>query len=373
MPRRILAVGMVDSIHFAKWAELASSFADEVLVLPSGPHRQVHPRLRANNKVSVNSLLALISLPIWIFSRAFGIGWLNKVRAVVFLRWVEKYAPDIVHIHEMQSGGYPLSATLERTPLPVVYTPYGSDMAWFAQLPAHRGPITNFLGKVTLLIPECKRDVKIARSLGYKGAVAPAMPASGFFEQGIHGSNARGKDRIVLVKGYGGRWGLAPQFLAALQGRQTDFANVELIVYSATRDTLRIAKRLQREGFNISVYKKFGLSSEKLGGLMARATVHVGLSRSDGQPASLVEAAIARCIPIQTDTACLPELDLLIELELLARADRIDDVPNQLLRILNNSGDLTSKLAEFYSWGDSLTNKEVAANKLRDAYLSILN
>ena len=372
MLRRILAVGMVDSIHFAKWAELASSIADEILVLPSGPHRRLHPRILANEKVQVNRLLAVTSLPVWLFSKVFGFGWLNRVRALVLLRLVDKHSPEIIHIHEMQSGGYPLSAILEKTGLPVAYTPYGSDMSWFAQIPKHREKILQFLSRVSLVFPECERDAEMAKSLGFKGTVAPAMPASGYFEHNTRRSNTSGKEGIVLVKGYGGRWGLAPQFLEAMKGRSRDFANFELIVYSATRDTLRIARRLEREGFKISVNMKFSLSLEELGSLMNRAIVHVGLSRSDGQPASFVEAAIARCIPIQTDTACVPKLDLLEELNLLASPLRIDAVPDQLLRSLNNAEDLTSRLSDFFVWGDSLTNKEVAAGKLKEAYLSIL-
>ena len=368
MSKTILAVGMVDSIHFAKWAELASSLVDQILVVPSGPHRHIHPRLRENNKVRINGLLSITSLPLWVASKLLRLVWFDQVRAKVFEHWVKKYAPDVVHIHELQNGGYPLIHSLGKIKTPVVYTPYGSDMAWYSQVPAHAKRISQFLRRVSVLIPECERDERMARSLGFAGFAAPMMPASGYFETSQLNSSDKAKERMVLVKGYGGKWGLAPQLLESLKGRQHVFSDVEIVIYSATRDTRQVARTLSRNGFNIAIYKKFELSPSQLKELMSRATVHVGLSRSDGQPASYVEAAVSRCIPIQTDTACLPLTDLQKQLGLLASPSEIDRVPDQILSALDNRESIVDKLAELFVWSDGLTNKEAALVKLQLAY-----
>lgn len=371
MSKTILAVGMVDSIHFVKWAELASPLVDQILVLPSGPHRHIHPRLRANNKVKISAFLSVTSLPLWVASKLLRLVWIDQVRAKVFEHWVKKYVPDIVHIHELQSGGYPLIHSLGKTKSPVVYTPYGSDMAWYSAVPGHSKRISEFLSRVSVLIPECERDERMARGLGFSGFVAPMMPASGYFETSQPNSSANAKERMVLIKGYGGKWGLAPQLLESLKGRKNVFSDVEIVIYSATRDTRKVAKTLSRNGFNIVIYKKFGLSPSQLKGLMTKASVHVGLSRSDGQPASYVEAAVSRCIPIQTDTACLPLTDLQKQLGLLASASEIESVPDQILSALDNRESIVNKLSELFVWSDGLTNKEAALVKLQLAYQTL--
>ncbi len=369
---RILAVGMLDSVHFAKWAELASRFATEIVVMASGPHRRVHPKLLTNKQVKIHRLLRYASLPLWVLSNLLRMPWVDRIRAGLLAREVRRSAPDLIHIHEMQSGGYPLVSELGKTNYPVIYTPYGSDMFWFSQFQTHRHKISRFLSKVSLLIPECDRDVEIARRLGYRGLIGPNLPASGYFDLNNSPAQANSKERMVLIKGYGGKWGLAPELLRALSRFRREFDDVELAIYSATADTIQQARRLIRAGFKVTVYRKFELTQEDVRALMLRAQVHVGVSRSDGQPASFVEAVLAGCIPIQTRTACLPFLDLHMDASLFPEPDRISEIPEKVLYVLNNFQALSQGSDHLVAWAEELSDRDASSAKLEAAYRSVL-
>ena len=88
---------------------------------------------------------------------------------------------DIVHFHEMQSGGYPLTLLPAQllSQSRVFYTPYGSDLFWFQNDAKHLARIRQTLLLVDGIFPECERDGNLARQYGFQGELLTSMPAAG--------------------------------------------------------------------------------------------------------------------------------------------------------------------------------------------------
>ena len=55
----------------------------------------------------------------------------------------------------------------------------------------------------------------------------------------------------------------------------------------------------------MSVHKKGSLTHEQMLRTFSESLLHVGLSRSDGLPASMLEAMSQGAFPVQSETACL--------------------------------------------------------------------
>ena len=315
-PNRVLAIGMVDSIHFARWLDSANGIDADITIFPSGPNRRVHQLivtlLLANSqRFTLSKLMTGLSLPIWLMDRLLG----GRLRALI-LRFLIQLRPfDIVHFHEMQSGGYPLT----RLPADllsqskVFYTPYGSDLFWFQNDAKHLAKIRQTLLLVDGIFPECERDGNLARQYGFQGELMTRMPAAGTLQFDVaEPTPVSGRSKIT-VKGYGGTWGRAVHVLHALEVIQDHLVGFEIHLTSVTKDVAKEIRRLQSSSkLNLVPHPKFSLSSGEMRALLIASKFHIALSASDGFPASLIEALLCGAIPIQSDTACLP--DSLVEI-----------------------------------------------------------
>ena len=181
-PNRILAIGMVDSIHFARWLDSANGINAEITIFPSGPNRRVHQLIVAllvtnSRRFTLSKLMTGLSLPIWCMDRLLG----GQLRALILRALLKQRLFDIVHFHEMQSGGYPLTRLpanlLSRSK--VFYTPYGSDLFWFQNDAKHLAKIHQTLRLVNGIFPESERDGILAHQYGFQGELLTSMPAAG--------------------------------------------------------------------------------------------------------------------------------------------------------------------------------------------------
>jgi len=315
-PNRVLAIGMVNSIHFARWLSATKGLNADITIFPSGPNRRVHPVIgelvtKERKQFSLSKLMAFLSLPIWLMDRFLG----GRLRALI-LRVLLQIRPfDIVHFHEMQSGGYPL--TLLPADLlsqsKVFYTPYGSDLFWFQNDAKHLAQIRRTLRLVDGIFPECGRDGELARQYGFQGEVLTSMPAAGTLQFDVTEPVPVSSRTIITVKGYGGTWGRAIYVLRALETIQHHLLGFEIHLTSVTKDVAKEIGRLQSSSqLNLVPHPKFSLSPEEMKALLTASKFHIALSASDGFPASLIEALLCGAIPIQSDTACLP--DSLVEI-----------------------------------------------------------
>ena len=317
---RILVIGMADSVHVARWLELAIKDQDaEVLLIPTSPHRRIHPKLLGlansrNTKVSIRFqwFLKFASLPVWCIDKILPDPL--KVRSLFIAQALKNFQPDLVHVMESQNGGYSFEIAARKARAsglfvpPTLLTLFGSDLYWFKNFPSHARRLRALLAMVTTVSAECQRDIEFARELGFKGNFLPLVPVSGGLPDDLILSSpdlASNPRRSIAVKGYGGEWGLGHIAIQALADHREFLTGKLVEIYSAGGPAIRAAKKyLQPSGIDFKIYKKHALNHGQMLALYRRSAVYIGLSKSDGLPASMLEAMSQGAYPVQTTSAC---------------------------------------------------------------------
>ena len=315
MSRRVLVVGMLDSLHFALWLQHFVEDDLSFLIFPSSPHRRLHPELKKllDSKKRASFRLApgarCLGLPLWVVDKVFA----NLFRAAFVSYLIRSFKPNFVHVLELQNAGYVVSQALfwlrEETPT-VIATNYGSDLFWFARQPRHAAKLTRLLAQVDRYAAECERDVKLAKSLGYLGKVMPVRPNAGGFDE--HTLSLRlvepRKRNLLMVKGYHGWVGRAHIALQAIEAISAELQDYDIVVYSCNLSTKRLATQMaKRTGLKVTAYSKGALSHDEMIEKFSHSLIYVGLSLSDGISTSMLEAMAMGAIPVQTSTACCDE------------------------------------------------------------------
>ena len=245
-----------------------------------------------------------MSLPLWLGDRVFS----NWLRGILVAFEASVYKPDLVHVLEFQNAGYvflraeKLSPALSRSKL--LLTPYGSDIFWFQRFPRHLVRIQRLLERADAMSCECHRDELLATKHGFQGKFMPRIPAFGGIRVMVP-SGDRSSRRTIAVKGYQYSLGQALMALEALELIAGELKDYEVVLYSCNRKTIQAANQLQkRSGLRITCFPKFALSNDEVHALFARSALYIGLSKSDGISASMIEAMANGAIPIQSDTSC---------------------------------------------------------------------
>lgn len=312
---RILVVGMVDSVHLARWLSIFENEGHDFLILPSSPSRRIHrgiQRLLLGGHASRYRLLfkgRYWGVLLW----AFDVLLRDRVRAGLLRRAARAFQPEIVHALELQHAGYICLAAFEKSGLrasTLMLTNYGSDLFWFSRFPYHQARLRRLLALADRYAAECSRDVKLATSLGFQGQVMPVLPNAGGFEIGeLPEGTIRPSDRsLIMVKGYQGWVGRAHVALEAIEMLASELTKYEIVVYSCNFSTKRRALELaKRTGLKVTAYSKGALSHDEMLERFSRSLVYIGLSLSDGISTSMLEAMALGSIPLQTSTACCDE------------------------------------------------------------------
>jgi glycosyltransferase involved in cell wall biosynthesis len=321
--QRILLLGMVDSIHVARW--LSNAVGDiplEILVIPTSPHRRIHPQIIGLEgagasvalKLRIHAGLRFLSLFVWVLDRP--ILFDGAIRGKFISSAIRKFQPDLIHIMETQNGGY---SYLKSAPnksendtdskIPVVLTLFGSDLFWFSKIQPHRAKLMKLMPQVDVLIAECQRDADFAKELGFSGMVPRFLPVSGGIESSeiacVETETTISKRNHILIKGYGGTWGLGHEAIRILSLSPEALKGKKVVVFSAGSKSRHAAKKfLAPLGIEYEIFPKFAIAHSQMLKLFKSAVIYIGFSKSDGLPASMLEAMSQGAYPIQTSTAC---------------------------------------------------------------------
>ena len=215
---------------------------------------------------------------------------------------------------ETQHSGYLTDralARVEKKPK-IVLSIWGSDLFWFQRFTSHKSRIKSILKKVDYLITECHRDEELAKSLGFLGSCIYGVPASGGFslkEADVTESYvAPSLRKTIAIKGYSGFVGLGPMALKTLKRVSHLLSDYSIVVFSANWKTRLIAQivRLQT-GLQIEIRMKHSQTPAEMRSLFLSSRIVIGVSRSDGLPATIKEAAFFGAFPVHTDTSCAGE------------------------------------------------------------------
>ena len=304
-------IGMVDSVHLGRWLEHFEDSEHEFFIFPSSPHRKIHPKVqglvkREPSRFKIPMLMRYMALPFWLLDRIFD----NWLRGTLLAVYSLGFRPQLVHALEFQNAGYVFlkarraNSSLADTRL--LLTPYGSDMYWYMRFSNHERILRKLLESATAMSCECQRDEKLATSLGFKGQFMPRVPAFGNIEvdEGMH-DRVRNK---IMVKGYQNKWGQASNAIKSLKLAAPYLKDLEIHFFSCNLSTIWRARKLAWEtGLKVMTYPKGNLGHDEMQNLFATSLMYIGLSKSDGISASMVEAMAGGAIPIQSNTSCCEE------------------------------------------------------------------
>lgn len=312
--KTIVIVGMLNSVHLARWVTQFAAEPIDFVLVPSTPTSSIHPLIRrardarATNGASFElaTTFLLHSKAIWVLDKVLSAG----IRGRILARILSSVEANFVHILEFQHAGYLYLDSLKRyskSHAEVIVTNYGSDIYWFRQYPRDLEKIKDLLGVADRYSAECQRDVDLALGYGFRGRVLPVIPNAGGFsanELSTSADEARLRKKI-MIKGYDGWVGRARLALDAVERLQDELKDYEIVVYSADRSTVRRVKELKkRTKLRISLYRKNSLTHDEMLDHFRSSKLYLGVSLSDGISTSLLEALVAGCVPIQTFTAC---------------------------------------------------------------------
>jgi len=324
---RILLIAMSNSIHTARWVRQVSDQRWQFDLFPSIDCGITHPDLRnikvhhtfSGDRGGIDSSVSVGGVPLGSKFAAYGAAEVLKKLFPHYLarrlaRFIKRISPDIIHSMEIQHAGY---LTLEAMKLvkgkfpPWIVSNWGSDISLFGRLKEHEQKIREVLTSCDYYHCECERDVKLARSFGFQGAVLPVFPNAGGFDinavSGLMQPGPVSHRSLIMLKGYQHWAGRALVGLRALERCKDILGGYTVVIYSSTADVEIAAKLFQNStGISVKIISAESPHKEILY-YHGHARVSIGLSIGDAASTSMLEAIAMGSFPIQSWTACADE------------------------------------------------------------------
>ena len=319
--RKVLVIGMFDSIHLARWLkQFEHDFVDFIL-FPSKKFRHVNPELY---KLLKSTNLANYSLT-WPHKSAYFSGYIDYIfikigsllkinfRRIFLKQILKRNVFDYVHALEIQGAGYLYSGLpkniIDKNKL--ILTNWGSDIYFFAKDLKHNKKISEVISIAQFYSAECERDYDLLKNYNFQGSRLPCIPnGGGFTLSQIDSRKMVASERtLILCKGYGGQFGQADLAISAIDLALGEYKQNNAFFYSVTADVenaVIMLKEKYKERVNYSTVSN-SISREKLLNLFGTARVYIGCSKSDAISTSFLEALVYGAYPIQTNTSCADE------------------------------------------------------------------
>ncbi|GJE68650.1 glycosyltransferase [Methylorubrum podarium] len=334
----ILAVGMHNSVHLARWINMMRGSFARFVVFPvyvENPAPELRPWSPVTSRSDIEALgpgeVGIVQLTktdaerhaAWHADRATGRLFPSSLglqtnpsltQTDELVAAIRTLRPDVVHTMEVQLAGYlALGAKryLGSMMPPWLLSNWGSDIYLYHRLPEHRSTVLELVQAVDGYLAECRRDVQLVRRLGLNGHAFDPMPASG----GIDFSTVPALDRFtppsrrdtILVKGYHGWSGRGMHILSALHLAAPALRGHRIRVQfcsEAMREMMRAMAA--SDGLDIAPVPYAPTHAEALGRI-ADARIVVGIGISDGIGTTLLEAMCYGAFPIKATTSCACE------------------------------------------------------------------
>ncbi len=374
---QVLLIGMLDSIHVARWLNQFKDSSIDFHIFPSKKFRKIHLELLALSKCNSYKIFGLPR------AERFA-GYLDFVKYVLpakmgfesrrraLSKILRHTSFDFIHALELQGAGYlveSLDDELLRSPSLIV-TNWGSDIYFFKKFPDHEKRIRSLLEKADYYSAECERDYQLARNLNFSGLDLPCIPNAGGFDlfSSLQELSPPSQRKQILIKGYGGIFGRADLPISILPSIAEEFPSYLFHFYSVTQDVQLLLNQLPEEllsRIRITTVKQRINHLEMLCEFQ-KSRIYIGCSESDGVSTSFLEALTAGTYPIQTGTSCANEWVLkgarasiinldekeLLQMVRLSMSDdaMVDDAARQNFEIASKflSRDEITRLASVY-------------------------
>jgi len=259
-PKKVLIIGLVDSVHLARWLTQFSGEKIDFYIFASKKFREIHALLRDLAEQEQHSQYRFLSP----FKRKIFVGYVDFIYFEILGKVLHKFTRkkfltsllehnqfDYIHAIEFQGAGYlvdSIDANLINKQKLIV-TNWGSDIFYFRRMLDHENRIKRLLSKANFYSAECERDYYFAKIYGFAGKNLPCIPNAGGFNLEVRGSNyvPASLRTVILIKGYGGTFGRAEMIIKLLPTVLNHFPGFTVHVYSATNDVLKIINALPGE------------------------------------------------------------------------------------------------------------------------------
>lgn len=226
---------------------------------------------------------------------------------------IRRVKPDLIHSMEFQHAGYLVLRARELYGPgfpPWLATNWGSDIFYYSRFDDHRAQIKRLLASIDFYSCECKRDVGLARQLGYRGPVFSALPNSGGFDlehvRSLRSPGPSSRRKLIMIKGYQHFAGRAMVALDVLEKFSQALKGYRIVLYSPSDEPWRRAEKLKAQSV-LEIDVQPATTHDTMLSLFGRARIYMGLSISDAISTSALEAMAMGAFPIQTNTSCCDE------------------------------------------------------------------
>jgi hypothetical protein len=310
---RIVFVGPIHSHHFTNFLKRLKAHRGyenaEIIQISSDPNylKKDFDFTRVIIDVSIYALFGYhLEKENWnrdLFVRGF-----NNIGRIS-IKYIELcitcFRPNIIWIHDLQSGGYLIERFVERyrvlnVNITVCASVYGNDLYFFEDIPLHNLKLRSVLKNVDFLHIESGREREIALKLGFRGDF---FPVSSFTMTDIQtfknfaSNGLRDKDVFLVIKGsYLFRSNLLV-FIHEVDSNSIFWLNKKIIVVNATDEDVFHLQRIRgRHDLDIEFFK--ALPHQDFISLLRRSRFFLTLNLSDGIPNAVAESTYVNCIPI---------------------------------------------------------------------------
>jgi hypothetical protein len=348
--KKILIVGMLDSIHLYRWLSQFQDLPIDFLIFPSKKHKRIHAGTKQLLQAKSE---ANYSLATYKFTRRFH-GYMDylvfsvisrfvklNLRTLFLKRVMSRHTFTFVHALEIQGAGYLIDEAARRLghSQRLILTNWGSDIYFYQDQPEHQQRIRSALESADYYSAECHRDYELARKFGFQGVELPCIPnAGGFIIMDQFDSSKASERKNVAAKAYGGQFGRGDIVIESIRLAFNAVPHFTAFLYSVTDDLLKEVIDLTQQfpGRVEFSSRKNPLSQSEMNELFKRSRTYLGASKSDGISTSFLEALNFGCYPIQTDTSCAGDWEKLGAVASIV-PQNVSIVADELIRSLTDN------------------------------------
>ncbi len=319
--KKVLVLGMLDSIHLARWLGQFENENIAFYLFPSKKFRTINPELLKLLKNRSKANYKLMS-PYYNLSK---IGYIDFILCKIIKFFGKDFRRDLlgftlrtntfdfIHALEIQGAGY-LYANLSKElhkKNKLILTNWGSDIYFFQKDKKHDEMIDKVMSLASYYSAECQRDYDLVKNYRFSGLFLPCIPnAGGFKKDDFSPVTKRNHSRnLIICKGYGGLFGRSQIAFPAIEAALIRHSNLNVYFFSVTKDVLPLVIDLISKFSSRVTYSTVErpLIRSKLMEYFDQAVVYIGCSKSDAISTSFLEALAHGVYPIQTNTSCAAE------------------------------------------------------------------
>lgn len=218
-----------------------------------------------------------------------------------FEKVLNKFKPDVVHSFVMYSCCVPILKNMQKhNHIKWIYSAWGNDLYFYQTIPKYKNDIIKTLPRIDYMFADCKRDLNLAKTLGFNGKVLGSFPGGGGYHLTDYNSHIKSLNsrNIILIKGYEQRFGKCSVVLKAVSKIIEDLSNYKVVVFGAD---LELKQYLTKHTISDEIEILEHLPHKKVLEIMGKSVIYIGNSVSDGMPNTLLEAIIMGAFPIQSN------------------------------------------------------------------------